>query len=200
MGSSKDLRTRKPDERSSAKKGGPLEKYQQFTPLVAMTKQILDDLHEDPDLKWSRKLRSDPSKRSKDKWCRFHRHHGHTTDDCIDLKQQIEGLIQRGRLRRFVKNQKPPRKQERPKNDQNKEQIQNIPIGEIVVVHGGPGVVGDSNRARKAHLRKLRSEEPAEVRKSRRGESVDVHDEDKLVQGEPVEDFVEAELDPGRPE
>ncbi|KAH7850817.1 hypothetical protein Vadar_003361 [Vaccinium darrowii] len=97
------------------------------------------------------------------KWCRFHRDHGHTTDDCINLKQQIEGLIQRGRLRRFVKNQKPPRRDERPRNNQNKEQIQNTPLGEIVFIHGGPGVRGESNRSRKAHLRKLHQEEPAEV-------------------------------------
>ncbi|KAH7845087.1 hypothetical protein Vadar_011588 [Vaccinium darrowii] len=62
-----------------------------------------------------------------------------------------------------VEDQKPPRKEVSPKNNQNKEQIQNIPIGEIVVVHGGLGVGGDSNRARKAHLRKLLSEEPVEV-------------------------------------
>ncbi|KAH7850919.1 hypothetical protein Vadar_004634 [Vaccinium darrowii] len=125
--------------------------------------RILDDLHDDPDLEWPRKLRSDPSKRPKDKWCRFHRDHGHTTDDCIDLKQQIEGLIQRGRLRRFVKNQKPPRRDERPRNNQNKDQIQNTSIGEIVVIHGGPGARGDSNKSRKAHLRKLGQMKPVKV-------------------------------------
>ncbi|KAH7861794.1 hypothetical protein Vadar_030932 [Vaccinium darrowii] len=48
---SKDVRIRKHDQRSSAKKGRPLEKYQQFTPLVATAEQILDDLHDDHDLK-----------------------------------------------------------------------------------------------------------------------------------------------------
>lgn len=140
-----------------------MEKYQQYTPLVATAKQILDDLHDNPDLKWPGKLRSDPSKRLKDKWCRFHRDHGHTTDDCIDLKQQIEGLIQRGRLRRFVKNQKPPRRDEHPRNNQNKDQIRNTPIGEMAVIHGGPDAGGDSNRPRKAHLRKLGQKKPDEV-------------------------------------
>ncbi|KAH7846136.1 hypothetical protein Vadar_010382 [Vaccinium darrowii] len=50
-GSSKDVRMMRPDQKSSIKKGGPFEKYQQFTPLVATAKQILEDLHDDPDLK-----------------------------------------------------------------------------------------------------------------------------------------------------
>jgi len=32
----------------------------------------------------------------KTKYCRFHKCHGHTTDDCIHLKDAIELPIQRG--------------------------------------------------------------------------------------------------------
>ena len=39
------------------------------------------------------KLKGDPSKRPKDKYCRFHRDHGYDTANCYDLKQQIEALI-----------------------------------------------------------------------------------------------------------
>ena len=39
------------------------------------------------------KLKGDPNRRSKDKYCRFHRDHNHDTADCYDLKQQIEALI-----------------------------------------------------------------------------------------------------------
>ena len=47
-------------------------------------------------------LKEDPNKRSRDKYCRFHRDHGHDTSDCYDLKQQIEVLIRQGKLQRFV--------------------------------------------------------------------------------------------------
>jgi len=44
-------------------------------------------------LTWLGKLKGDPSKRSRDKYCRFHWDHGHNTFECYDLKQQIEALI-----------------------------------------------------------------------------------------------------------
>ncbi|AES75852.1 hypothetical protein MTR_6g060430 [Medicago truncatula] len=37
----------------------------------------------------------------KSKYCRFHKCHGHTTNDCIHLKYTIEILKQRGRLRQL---------------------------------------------------------------------------------------------------
>ena len=47
-------------------------------------------------------MRSDPEKRGNTKYCEFHRDHGHRTDDCILLRKEIEYLIRRGHLRRFV--------------------------------------------------------------------------------------------------
>ena len=38
------------------------------------------------------------------KYCQLHKCHGHNTDDCIHLKDAIELLIQRGRLKQFIKN------------------------------------------------------------------------------------------------
>ena len=52
------------------------------------------------------KLKGDPNRRSKDKYCRFHRDHGHDTADCYDLKQQIEAFIKQGKLQRFVKKER----------------------------------------------------------------------------------------------
>ena len=38
------------------------------------------------------------------KYCRYHRGEGHTTDECITLKDEIENLIRQGRLpSRFIK-------------------------------------------------------------------------------------------------
>ena len=47
-------------------------------------------------------MKTDPAKRDLTKYCEFHRDHGHRTDDCIQLSKEIEYLIRRGNLRRFV--------------------------------------------------------------------------------------------------
>ena len=47
-------------------------------------------------------MKGDPNKRNRNKYCRFHRDHGHDIDECFDLKQQIENLIRQGKLRNFL--------------------------------------------------------------------------------------------------
>ena len=54
-------------------------------------------IKDDPSLKWTKKMKGDPNKRNKNKYFCFHRDHGHDTDECYDLKQQIENLIRQGR-------------------------------------------------------------------------------------------------------
>ena len=71
------------------------------------------------------KLKGDPNRRSKDKYCHFHRDHGHDTADCYNLKLQIEALIKQGKLQRFVRKERErinPHKSRTPDeimNDQN---------------------------------------------------------------------------------
>ena len=74
---------------SSGRKGRP----KSFTPLNMSIDQVLLQIQNNPTLKWSRKLCSNPARRSKDLYRRFHRDHGHTTKDCYVVKEQIEALI-----------------------------------------------------------------------------------------------------------
>ena len=47
-------------------------------------------------------MKSNPEKRDDTKYCEFHKDHGHRTDDYIQLKKEIEYLIRRGHLGRYV--------------------------------------------------------------------------------------------------
>ncbi|KAL0400335.1 UNVERIFIED_CONTAM: hypothetical protein Sradi_2376800 [Sesamum radiatum] len=52
-------------------------------------------------------MREDPKRSSK--YCQFHRDHGHNTEDCFHLKDEIEQLIQQGYLEEYIERDNPPR-------------------------------------------------------------------------------------------
>ena len=83
-------------------------------------------IKEDPSLKWLKKMKGDPNKHNKNKYCRFHKDHGYDTNECYDLKQRIENLIRQGKQRNFLgrdhKDEKLKGKVEKPSQP---------PLGEI---------------------------------------------------------------------
>ncbi|XP_052209289.1 uncharacterized protein LOC127812798 [Diospyros lotus] len=82
--------------------GGARGNPMNYIPINASRAEILLAL-EDKNYLWHPPpLRSPPNTRSKNKYCRFHRDHGHDTEDCIQLKEEIQELINRGYLRDFV--------------------------------------------------------------------------------------------------
>ena len=107
-------------------------------------------------------MRSDPTKRDNMKFFVFHRDHGHRTDDCIQLRKEIEYLIRCKYLRRFVASEGQNQAQQPPPPWQTKTQHQQ-PVGEIHVISGGFTRGGEFSSARKAHLRSIRSGEVMEV-------------------------------------
>ena len=75
---------------------------QQFTPMTTTVSQVLREVQHEQFLRWPTQMRSDPTKRDNTRYCEFHRDHGHRTNDCIQLKKEIEYLIRRGYVCRFV--------------------------------------------------------------------------------------------------
>ena len=73
-----------------------------FTPLTATVSQVLREVQHEQFRRWPSQMRSDPTKRDNTRYCEFHRNNGHRTDDCIQLRKEIEYLIRRGYLLRFV--------------------------------------------------------------------------------------------------
>ncbi|KAL2491928.1 RNA-directed DNA polymerase [Abeliophyllum distichum] len=78
-----------------------------------------------------------PNRRHERKYCKFHRDHGHDTEDCHQLKEEIERLIKRGHLSKFVKADK-----EKGKEAEYRQQPPPR-VGVINVIVGGIAV-GDS--------------------------------------------------------
>ena len=75
------------DRREDKRSKPPTGRFTNFTPLTALSDQVLMQIKDDTTLTWSDKLKGDPHKRSRDKYCHFHQDHGYDTSECYDLKQ-----------------------------------------------------------------------------------------------------------------
>ena len=154
-----DHRGKKPrtGDRCNEKRSKPLGgRFTSFTPLNAPLDQVLMQIKDEGALTFLGKLKNDPTKRSRNKYCHFHRDHGHDTADCYDLKQQIEALIREGKLQKFVskertdthsREQAPRRENDHPRP----------PVGDIRMIVGGTATTGSSKKARKTYLRMVQN-------------------------------------------
>lgn len=52
------------------------------------------------------------NKRNQDKYCHFHKNHGHDTEECLQLKEGIKHLLRWGLLSNYVKDNKGKQKVE----------------------------------------------------------------------------------------
>ena len=146
----KKLRTReRRDERRPKPLGG---RFTSFTLLNAPLDQVLIQIKDEGTLTFPGKLKSDLSKRSRYRYCRFHRDHGHDTAHCYDLKQQIEALIREGKLQKFVSKERTDAnlREQAPRRDNEHPRP---PIGDIRMIVGVSATTGSSKKARKTYLK-----------------------------------------------
>ena len=153
-------RTDKQRERSPRRQRNR-ERSPRRDPMTAAVSQVLREVQHEKFLRWPSQMRTNPTKRDNTKYREFHRDHGHRTDDCIQLRKEIEYLIRRGYLRRYIAPEGQDQAQPPPPRQLTTQHQQ--PLGEIHVISGGFAGGGESNSARKAHLRNIRSGEVMEV-------------------------------------
>ena len=92
-------------------------------------------------------MKGDPNKRNRNKYCCFHKDHGHDTNECFDLKQQIKNLIRQEKLRNFL-----GRDHKDEKLKAKVEELLRPLLGEIRVIIGGT-LTGQSSKSRKTYLK-----------------------------------------------
>uniref|UniRef100_A0A2N9I4E8 RNA-directed DNA polymerase n=1 Tax=Fagus sylvatica TaxID=28930 RepID=A0A2N9I4E8_FAGSY len=85
----------------------------------------------------------------------FHRDHGHLTDECVALKEQIETLIRQGKLQKYVSRPTNTRPSKPPAQREQAEHNRPGPVGEIRTIVGGPASGGTSRASRKAYARQV---------------------------------------------
>ncbi|KAL8115462.1 hypothetical protein AgCh_022089 [Apium graveolens] len=152
---------------STPKRGGPGQKFTEYAKLNAPRSQILMEIEKDRDIRWPKPLKADPAKLDKGKYCRFHKDVGHDTDECRQLKDEIEFFIRKGRLNKYTgdggeKNNNGRKNFEDRRRDQDDQGRNPQPRGPrrprgpvINTIFGGPTAAGLSKNSRKAYTREV---------------------------------------------
>ncbi|RWV77491.1 hypothetical protein GW17_00061666 [Ensete ventricosum] len=110
------------------------------TPLSSTRTKIFLQIREKGVLKAPNPMRTRPEEHDRGCYYHFHRDYGHDTEECYDLKNQIEDLIRRSHLDRYVRK---PREPSPPPKGPVERQI------DIIV--GSSIAGGDSSSVRKAY-------------------------------------------------
>ena len=108
-GKKKDCKDSYSETKTSKSSSDTLKKEMNFIPLVIPADKILMQIKDEPWLKWPKPLSTSSRKCDSKKYSCFHKDHGHYIDECRDLKEQIEELIQWGKLQKLVKRDYHPR-------------------------------------------------------------------------------------------
>ncbi|XP_030957570.1 uncharacterized protein LOC115979655 [Quercus lobata] len=64
--------------------------------------KILEKVKYEPFFQWPNKMAGNPLKRNQNLYCAYHQEPGHTTDDCRNLKNHLDQLVQEGKLRHLL--------------------------------------------------------------------------------------------------
>ena len=87
-------------------------RFHSYAPLNTPKTHMLMEIKEQ--LPRPEKMHTHPRKCNPNKFCLYHRDYGHDTEECIQLRDEIEKLIRRGRLNRFIR-RRPESREDRPR-------------------------------------------------------------------------------------
>ena len=74
------------ERRDNRRSKPPTGRFTSFTSLTTLIDQVLMQIKDEGALTFPGKLKGDPNKRSRDKYCRFHQDHDHDITNYYDLK------------------------------------------------------------------------------------------------------------------
>ncbi|XP_050242320.1 uncharacterized protein LOC126691311 [Quercus robur] len=149
--------------------------------------KILEKVKSEPFFQWPSRMAGDPSKHNQNLYCAYHQEPGHITDDCRNLKNHLNRLVQEGKLRHLLHHPVGWREQS---NIETRQSTLRPPIGTINVILAAPGRTG-SSPLRVMSVGRLPPE--ADDRESKRARAmatplIGLSDKDKLGTLQPHDD------------
>ncbi|XP_011100589.1 uncharacterized protein LOC105178751 [Sesamum indicum] len=161
-------------------------------------------------LKWPRHTRYTPSKKFSNKYCKFHRERGLDTEECFQLKDEIERLVRQGFFRDRIpggcktgkdevsrsRSRSRDRNPRLAKTDKTPGNRSNAPTKGVIYTIAGGSSAGDSSRTRKRCARTLGSSREREfVLKVEEEEAISFDSSDKPEDSETMNDPMVIKLD-----
>ena len=80
-------------EKDRERRGPYQPRYHRYTPLNMTRERVMMRVEKEGLLQWPGKMRNTPAKKNSNKYCRFYKDKGHDTEECYQLKDEIERLI-----------------------------------------------------------------------------------------------------------
>ncbi|KAL2238323.1 UNVERIFIED_CONTAM: Retrovirus-related Pol polyprotein from transposon [Sesamum indicum] len=133
-----------------------IPKYHNYTPLPMSREKALMMVENADVLKWPRHTRYTPSKKFSNKYCRFHRERGHNTEECFQLKDEIERLMRQGTGREEPRRSRSRSRDRNPgpsKSMHAQATPNNAPTKGVIYTIAGGSNSNSSNRDRKRSAR-----------------------------------------------
>ncbi|RRT75077.1 hypothetical protein B296_00029238, partial [Ensete ventricosum] len=121
------------------------------TPLNSTHTEVFLQIRDKGLLRPPNPTRTKPKGHDKRRYYCFYREYGHNTEECHDLKNQIEDLIRQGHLRWYVQDQHMPPNENRHREGRSSPRPKGPIKKQIDVIIGGPDLGGNSSSARKAY-------------------------------------------------
>jgi len=156
-GKKKDSKDSYAEPKASKSSPDAPKRKMNFTPLVMPMDKILMQIKDVPRLKWPKPLSTSLRKHDLKKYYHFHKDHGHYTNECRNLKKQIEELIQHGKIQKFVNRDHQPQSRAKDKTHGNaKDNGRDFPkqvVGEIRTITGRTISEGSFKSLKKTYYR-----------------------------------------------
>ena len=104
--------------------------------------QVLEKIKNEPFFKWPNKMARNPARRNPSLYCQYHQDQRHTTEECRNLWDHLEQLVQEGKLKKLLHHSSS--RTEQTNLDPRRDTPSRPPLGTINVIFAALGRTGSS--------------------------------------------------------
>nr|XP_023876480.1 uncharacterized protein LOC111988904 [Quercus suber] len=102
--------------------------------------RVLERIKDEPYFRWPNKMAGEPERRNQNRYCQYHQDHGHTTEDCRNLRNYLDQLVREGKLKHLLLN--PNNRQGQMYQEPRRDTAIGQPTGTINVILAALGRTG----------------------------------------------------------